>query len=82
MQHVSENLWFPVNLLLMTVVARSKALNVFVRSNAGIVGSNPIQGVDVCVYSVFVMSCMWVAATRRAHPPSKESYRLCIGLRN
>jgi hypothetical protein len=30
----------------------------------------------VCVYSVFVMSCVQVAALRRADPPSKESYRL------
>jgi hypothetical protein len=29
-------------------------------SNAGIVGSNPTQGMDVCVcvYSVFVLSCV------------------------
>jgi hypothetical protein len=31
----------------------------------------------VCVYSVFVLSCVYVAALRRADPPSKESYRLC-----
>jgi hypothetical protein len=31
----------------------------------------------VCVYSVFVLSCVQVAALRRADPPSKESYRLC-----
>jgi hypothetical protein len=37
---------------------------------------------SVCVYSVFVLSCMYVAALRRADPPSKESYRMCIGLRN
>jgi hypothetical protein len=37
---------------------------------------------SVCVYSVFVLSCVQVAALRRADPPSKESYRLCIGLRN
>jgi hypothetical protein len=34
------------------------------------------------VYSVFVLLCVcvcvWVAALRRANPPSKESYRLCI----
>jgi hypothetical protein len=35
----------------------------------------------VYVYSVF-MFCVQVAALRRADPPSKESYRLCIGLRN
>jgi hypothetical protein len=32
-----------------TVAARSKALNVLVRSNAGIVGLNPTRGIDVCV---------------------------------
>jgi hypothetical protein len=31
----------------------------------------------VCVYSVCVVMCV-----RRADPPSKESYRLCIGSRN
>jgi hypothetical protein len=33
----------------------------------------------VCVYSMFVLFCVWVATLRRANPPSKESYRLCIG---
>jgi hypothetical protein len=37
------------------VAARSKAWTVFDRSNTGIVGSNPTQGMDVCVYSVFVL---------------------------
>jgi hypothetical protein len=32
-----------------TVAARSKAWTVFARSNAGIVGSNSSQGMDVCV---------------------------------
>jgi hypothetical protein len=42
------------------VAARFKAWTVFARSNAGIVGSNPTQGMDVCVYiySVFVLSCV------------------------
>jgi hypothetical protein len=31
---------------------------------------------SVCVYSVFVLSCVQVAALRRTDPPSKESYRL------
>jgi hypothetical protein len=35
--------------------ARSKAWNVFTRSNTGILGSNPTQGMDVCVYSVCVV---------------------------
>jgi hypothetical protein len=43
---------------LITVAARSKARTVFARSNAGIVGSNRNQGMDVCVYSVFVLSCV------------------------
>jgi hypothetical protein len=34
--------------------ARSKAWTVFARLNAGIVGSNPTEGMDVCVYSEFV----------------------------
>jgi hypothetical protein len=33
------------------------------------------------VHSVFVLSCVQVAALRRADPPSKEPYRLCIWLR-
>jgi hypothetical protein len=42
-------------------------------------GSNPIQGMDVCVcvYSVFVLSCAFVAALRRAEHSSKEPYRMC-----
>jgi hypothetical protein len=33
--------------------------------------------VSVCVYSVFVLFCVYVAALRQADPPSKESYQLC-----
>jgi hypothetical protein len=32
---------------------------------------------SVCVYSVFVLSCVKVAALRRADPPSKKPYRQC-----
>jgi hypothetical protein len=39
-----------------------------------IVGSNPTRGVVVCVYSVFVLSC--IAALPWADPPAKESDRL------
>jgi hypothetical protein len=46
--------------------------NVFARSNAEIVGSNPTQGMDVCVYSCLC----YVANLWRTDPPSKESYRL------
>jgi hypothetical protein len=31
----------------------------------------------VCVYSVFVLSCVRVAALRRADNSSKEAYRVC-----
>jgi hypothetical protein len=37
---------------------------------------------SVCVYSVFVLSCVQTAALRRAHPPSKEPYPLCKRSRN
>jgi hypothetical protein len=42
-------------ILPVTVAARSKVWNVFARSNAGIVDSKPTRGMDVCVYSVFVL---------------------------
>jgi hypothetical protein len=35
--------------LPITVAVRSNACTVFARSNAGIVGSNPTQGMDVCM---------------------------------
>jgi hypothetical protein len=31
---------------------------------------------SLCVYSVFMLFCVQVAALRRADPPSKVSYRL------
>jgi hypothetical protein len=36
----------------------------------------------VCVYSVFVLFCVQVAALRRADTLSKVSYRLCKRSRN
>jgi hypothetical protein len=44
----------------VTVVARSEAKTVFARSNAGIMGSNPTQGIDVCVrlFCVCVVLCV------------------------
>jgi hypothetical protein len=61
----------------ITVAARYKAWTVFARSNAGIVNANPTQGMEVvCVYSMFVLSCVWIEALRRADHSSKESYRL------
>jgi hypothetical protein len=56
----------------ITMAAQSKAWTVLVYSDTGIVGSNSTPGMDVCVR----LFC--VGALRRADPPSKESYRLCI----
>jgi hypothetical protein len=62
--------------LPVTIVERSKACTVFACSEAGFMGSNPTQGMDVwcvCVrFSVFVLSCV----LRQADHPSKESYSL------
>jgi hypothetical protein len=59
----------------VTVATRSKAWTVFARSNAGIVGSNPTRGMDVCVRLFCVVLCAG-SALRRTDPPSEESYRL------
>jgi hypothetical protein len=44
----------------ITVTAQSKARTVFARSNAGIMGSNPTRGMDVCVnlFCVCVVLCV------------------------
>jgi hypothetical protein len=39
----------------VTVAEQSKAWSVFARSEAGIVGSNPIQGMDVWYVYVFIL---------------------------
>jgi hypothetical protein len=41
------------------MAARSKARNVFARSNTGIVGLNPIRGMDVCqgIFCVCIVLC-------------------------
>jgi hypothetical protein len=36
----------------------------------------------LCVLIPFLLFCVEVEALRRTDPPSKESYRLCIGSRN
>jgi hypothetical protein len=40
----------------VTVAERSKACTVFARSDAGIMGSNPKQGMDFCYVYVFILS--------------------------
>jgi hypothetical protein len=42
----------------ITVVARSREWTIFDRFNTGIVGSNRIQGMDVCVRLFCVLSCV------------------------
>jgi hypothetical protein len=42
---------------LTMVAERSEACTVFARSIAGIVGLNPIQGMDVCVCLFCVLCC-------------------------
>jgi hypothetical protein len=61
------------------VAAQSNVWTVFASSNAGIMGSKPHQGMDVCVcvYFVSALPCVYVAALRRADHMSKESCRLC-----
>jgi hypothetical protein len=56
-----------------------KTRTVFARSKAGIVGSNPTRGMDLCVrlFCVCVVLCTGREALRRADRLSKESYRLC-----
>jgi hypothetical protein len=59
--------------LPITVAARSKAWNVFSRSNIGIVGSNSTKGMDVCVRLFCVCVDNGLAT---GSSPSKKSYRL------
>jgi hypothetical protein len=79
-----DNWTMHVALSPISVAVRSRAWTVFAGSNAGIVGSNPTEGMNVCVclFCVCVLSCVQVAALRRADSPSKESYRLCKISRN
>jgi hypothetical protein len=67
-----------LELMPITVAARSKAWTMFARSNAGFVGSNPSQGTDVFVrvYSVFVLSCVG-SGLATGWSLVQESYRLC-----
>jgi hypothetical protein len=70
-----------LGLLPVTVAERSKACTVFARSEPGIIGSNPTQGMDVwclfvCVHVRFFCVYVQLEAFRRADHPSKESYRM------
>jgi hypothetical protein len=67
----------------ITVSVRSEAWTVFARSITRVASSNSTQGIIVLwVYAVFMLFCVLVVVLRRADPPSKESYWLCIGFKN
>jgi hypothetical protein len=72
----SDTIVLPITMTLL-----SKARTVFARSNTGIVGSNSTRIMHVCVH-LFSVLHMFVAALRRDDPTSKQSCRLCVGLRN
>jgi hypothetical protein len=51
-------IWLLVSALPVTVAERSKECAVFARSEAGIMDSNPTQGMDVwCVYMFILCLC-------------------------
>jgi hypothetical protein len=50
---------------LVSIAVWPTARNNFTHSNTRIVGSNLTQGIDICIYPV------WVSALRRANHPSK-----------
>jgi hypothetical protein len=70
-------------LMPITVAARSEAWTLFASSNTAIVGSNPTEGIDVCVVCVYSV-CVLCAGRglEIGWSPSKETYRMCIGSRN
>jgi hypothetical protein len=52
----TEGIWFiQNNLLPVTVAERSEACTVFAHSEAGIVVSNPTEGMDVWYVYVFIL---------------------------
>jgi hypothetical protein len=63
------------------MTARSKAQNVFGSSNIGIVGSNPVWSIDVCLRSfcvcISVVLCVG-SCLATGWSPSKESYKLSM----
>jgi hypothetical protein len=68
----------------ITTAARSKARTVFALSNAGIVGSNPTQGMGVCsvfAYCVCVVLCVW-RSLATGWSPVQGVLSLCIGSKN
>jgi hypothetical protein len=79
-------LLFHVSILVFCRSQRPRCLRHELSSPAQTLGSwvrIPIEALmSVCVYSVFMLLFVQVAALRQADPPSKESCRLCTGSRN
>jgi hypothetical protein len=74
------DIWpLPEFIRAVTVAARSKAWNVFARSNAGIVGSNPTQGMDICLCLFCVCICSGLAT---GWSPIEGVLPIVLGLRN
>jgi hypothetical protein len=62
--HKERYIYIYISNSWVTVAERSKAWTVFTRSGAGIVGSNPTQGMDVwCVYA-FILCCVVLCLDR------------------
>jgi hypothetical protein len=71
------------NWLSTTVTARSKAWTVLSRSNAGIVGSNPTESMDVSVHLLCVCIDLCIGnGLATLWSPSMDFCRLCIRSRN
>jgi hypothetical protein len=66
----------------VSMAEQSKACTVYNRSNIGITGSNPAQGIDMCWR--FSVSCcpVSVEALHWTDSPTKESYQMSIGSRS
>jgi hypothetical protein len=53
-----EHPYKAISIIPITVAGWSTAWTIFARSHTEIVGSNPTGGMDVCISSVFVLSCV------------------------
>jgi hypothetical protein len=65
------------------VAARAEARTVSVHLSTGVMGSNPTQGMDVSLLLFRVCAVMCIGSALATDlASSKESYRLCVRLRN
>jgi hypothetical protein len=80
---IYEHVWNLNALEITRRRVRTVPITVDTRSNFWIVDSNPTRGMDICVrlFCVCVVLCIGTSLAT-GWSMSKESYRLCIGLRN